>query len=888
MATTATKVSTIENPATGTETVNAELVPRTCFVLRSVCRSIVNAMMNNVSISAAVVVFVACVSVTSIASAEDSAAFVVADNVQAVFNDHCVACHSADTAEADVRLDNLATLPLNARLALLNRVQDQLFFGTMPPADETQPTTDQKSRVANWTRQELRTHNASELDKKLRYPEFGNYVDHEALFGGSSENAAVEEQPFTPARRWLVSPQIFHERVNDVFGLTDRARQKTFYGVTNPFVLPDHSGVRDYDHSTLDGGHLLVMLNNAKWISEKQIFGAMHAGKDRRKLEFSNAKDRWYPPTSPPAFVAIVEMEDVPSEQQLTDAIQTQFQSVLNREANPVELTRYLSLLRSTIELGGNQNGLRQMLVSVLLESEFLYRHEFGSGEPDEYGRVPLASAEAAQAIAYALGDRGPDALLQQAADEGRLSTKDDYQREVKRLLADDEWFNGPVDAGLSGKNMRSHVATHPKLVRFFREFFGYPGAVKVFKDIKRSDGFYQNPSRGTSGTPGFLVKEADRVVDWYLQHDEDVFRNLLTTENFFVYHDKDNAAGEKVIAEWKEVYAKLKATDWKTDPEKVIEENIEFIKSKKSLRIIGGRQRREFLRHMYFWGETIGKGRTPFTTVSFAHGYTYNHSPFYNLPPTPHIFRYGAIEQKNFKGLDDIEFWDYPVEQPFTIADRKGLLTHPAWLIAHSGNFQTDPIRRGRWIREKLLAGHVPDVPITVDAQVPDNPHQTFRERVETVTGKAECWKCHQHMNPLGLPFESFDDFGRFRTEESLEHPDNVVAKGQGNKSDQYKMKPVMVSGQLGGTDDLRLDGDVVDAFELIDRLSRSTRVRQSIIRYAFRFFMGRNEMLSDSKTLIDADNAYVDNGGSFKAVVVSLLTSDSFRFRKDVSADE
>mgnify|MGYP000603146150 CR=1 FL=1 len=32
----------------------------------------------------------------------------------------------------------------------------------------------------------------------------------------------------------------------------------------------------------------------------------------------------------------------------------------------------------------------------------------------------------------------------------------------------------------------------------------------------------------------------------------------------------------------------------------------------------------------------------------------------------------------------------------------------------------------------------------------------------------------------------------------------------------------------------------------------------------------------------LIDADNAYVKSGGSFKAVIVSFLTSDSFIYRK------
>jgi hypothetical protein len=48
----------------------------------------------------------------------------------------------------------------------------------------------------------------------------------------------------------------------------------------------------------------------------------------------------------------------------------------------------------------------------------------------------------------------------------------------------------------------------------------------------------------------------------------------------------------------------------------------------------------------------------------------------------------------------------------------------------------------------------------------------------------------------------------------------------------------------------------------------------------------MGRNEMLSDSQTLMNAEKAYLDNNGSFKAVVISLLTSDSFIYRKPNTA--
>lgn len=89
--------------------------------------------------------------------------------------------------------------------------------------------------------------------------------------------------------------------------------------------------------------------------------------------------------------------------------------------------------------------------------------------------------------------------------------------------------------------------------------------------------------------------------------------------------------------------------------------------------------------------------------------------------------------------------------------------------------------------------------------------------------------------------------------------------------------------SGKLTGTGDPKLDGDVKDAFELVNRLAQSDLVRQSFVRHAFRYWMGRNEMLDDSPTLIAADRAYADSGGSFKELLVSLLTSDSFLTRKN-----
>jgi hypothetical protein len=811
-----------------------------------------------------------------------SGAWMIPKKAAGILEHHCFSCHDVDSKKGDIRLDHLLTLSLTNRLDLLNKMHEQLYLESMPPRKKkVQPSALERQDLIEWISRELTKHHASKLDKKLPYPEYGNYVNHDQLFSGKIQSA-----PFTPSRRWLVSPQIFEERVRDIFQLRGRQRQQNLFGITNPFMLPERSGVRDYDIHTLDGGHLLVMLPNAQWISYKQIRGARVKHGELKADIFPNAKDRWTPKT-PASFEIIVAKQSTPSDEEIKAAIQTQFDLVLRRQATETEIQRYLKLTRSSMDLAGNSEGLRQMLVSVLLESDFVYRLELGAGKVDEHGRQRLSPQEAALAISYALGDRGPDAELRKAGAEGRLLTRTDYHREVQRLLANTNYYAGPIDKGISGKNMRSHETSHPKLVRFFREFFGYPGATKVFKDIERSDGYYQNPSRGTLGSPGFLIKEADRIVDWHLQRDKEVFKNLLTTEAFFVYHNQDNETGRRIIDEWTEAYTKLKDTEWRMDPEGVIEKNRAFLESTQSLRFLGHpKQKREFLRHMYFWGETIGKGRTPFTTPSFAHGYAYHHSTFYNLPPTPGSFRYGRIEQKNFKGLEDVLFWDYPVEQPFRIAKRKGILTHPAWLIAHSSNFHTDPIKRGRWIREKLLAGHVPEVPITVNAQIPEDPDKTLRARVEMVTEKAECWKCHRQMNPLGYPFEIYDDFGRYRLEEPLEHATQLIARAsRKNGSNTYRTRTIHAMGQLEGTGDSTLDGEVMDALDMIDRLAKSERVRQSIIRHAFRFFMGRNEMLSDAPALIKADQAYLKSGGSFKALVISLLTSDSFIYRKPIA---
>ena len=151
--------------------------------------------------------------------------------------------------------------------------------------------------------------------------------------------------------------------------------------------------------------------------------------------------------------------------------------------------------------------------------------------------------------------------------------------------------------------------------------------------------------------------------------------------------------------------------------------------------------------------------------------------------------------------------------------------------------------------------------MPITVDAQLPDEPKETLRHRMR-VTRQSDCWRCHQKMDPLGLPFEMFNHAGLHRTTE------------QG--------RPVDTSGEIIHSGDPDLDGPVTDALDMIQRLAASERVEQVFVRHAFRYWIGRNETLNDAPILQAAHRAYRDNGGSMNALIASLLTSDAFLYRK------
>ena len=160
-----------------------------------------------------------------------------------------------------------------------------------------------------------------------------------------------------------------------------------------------------------------------------------------------------------------------------------------------------------------------KLIESMLLSTEFAYRQEFGTGKMDDQGRRMMRARDASYALAYALTDSSPDAELISAAEQGRLETRQDYEREVRRLLdRRDQW--SIIDENVQAANLNASVTNQPiRKLRFFRDFFGYPKAQEVFKDDSRfgAGRHEQAVSR--------LIDEADMLVEHILENDENVFR---------------------------------------------------------------------------------------------------------------------------------------------------------------------------------------------------------------------------------------------------------------------------------------------------------------------------------------------------------------------------
>ena len=201
--------------------------------------------------------------------------FKVPERVSDLLYETCYDCHDDSVQKGNIQLDQLESLGHGVRLTVLNKMQEQLHFKHMPPKKEKkQPTEAERAEMLKWVAGELKKYNASTLEDKLEMPSYANYVDHDKLFSGKYSHL----KPYTYDRRWMVSEFIFDTKINQLLKhnptktIDGKRRQvlgsniNSHFDITNPFLLPTNTGVRYYANTSLNGGHLLTMLTNAKML----------------------------------------------------------------------------------------------------------------------------------------------------------------------------------------------------------------------------------------------------------------------------------------------------------------------------------------------------------------------------------------------------------------------------------------------------------------------------------------------------------------------------------------------------------------------------------------------------------------------------------------------
>ena len=188
----------------------------------------------------------------------------------------------------------------------------------------------------------------------------------------------------------------------------------------------------------------------------------------------------------------------------------------------------------------------------------------------------------------------------------------------------------------------------------------------------------------------------------------------------------------------------------------------------------------------------------------------------------------------------------------------RSGLLTHPSVLAVHAHADQSSPVKRGAFLRDRVLCAPLPDPPPTVNTTLPAiDPNATTRKRLEQHRANPSCGACHNLIDPVGFAFEHYDGMGSYRSLEGT--------------------LPIDSTGNLTNTD---VDGAFQNASDLSKRLAGSAQVRNCMATQWLRYAVRRKESAEDACSQQQVQAAF-SKAGDVRELVLAIVQSDAFRFK-------
>ena len=189
--------------------------------------------------------------------------------------------------------------------------------------------------------------------------------------------------------------------------------------------------------------------------------------------------------------------------------------------------------------------------------------------------------------------------------------------------------------------------------------------------------------------------------------------------------------------------------------------------------------------------------------------------------------------------------------------AQRAGILTQASVLTAFASSNESSPVKRGKWVRTRMLCQDLPDPP----ADIPDLPAPaegvSTRERFAMHTNNPACSGCHVLIDGLGFGLEAYDGIGRFRT------TDMGVA--------------VDSSGEVTATRDI--DGPYMGGPELAaeagEQRARCATARR---RSGCASRSDGARATDDTCSLVALRDAFAASGGDLRELMVALTQTDAF----------
>jgi len=197
--------------------------------------------------------------------------------------------------------------------------------------------------------------------------------------------------------------------------------------------------------------------------------------------------------------------------------------------------------------------------------------------------------------------------------------------------------------------------------------------------------------------------------------------------------------------------------------------------------------------------------------------------------------------------------------------SDRGGILGLGAVMAAHASSMESSPIKRGVFVRDRLLCQDLTPPPPSLDTTPPGlDPTLTTRERFAKHTDDPTCRGCHQFIDGIGFGLEGFDGAGMRRTEE--------------NKL------PIDISGEIVGVEGLSEDDE--QPFEgqrqLAAVIAESDSAKSCLTLQYYRYARGYAETEQDACSLSKLKERFDGSDLTVRELLVGVALLDSFTLRQ------